>query len=225
MTDRPIPEEIRRRAERRLRFRAKFLKGIFGFMDLIVLLMVLFSWLTWYNTTPGIGPWLNDFFAMFGQQSAGHILDQLLTIPYGFPWPVLVMIFARIPFDIVKALLKVALNYVNFTKVDSVQRRYDRAMRRETNGIMVREGLAPNWLDQLLELLYASTSSADSTARRKLDKFRRWVQMYNQIPEEEPYEKAKVKAKRDQTVRLSDDGELVFDDEPDLVERASNQRR
>jgi hypothetical protein len=93
---------------------------------------------------------------------------------------------------------------------------YDRAMRREMRGQEFREG----FINPLLDMFGDYNEVAGTVSRevqRRADKVRRWIQMYNDVPDsydDEPLEKTKRIPKRDQTVRLSDDGELVFEDEP-----------
>src|SRR5579859_2746159 len=223
MNESSAQQQMRGRAERSLRFRANFLRAGFGLLNFIALIVVLASWSSWYASTPGLSDWWHTFQPMLNTSTINEIGKQLATVPGGVPWPLIVMVVTHIVRITIEGALKLVFNYVNFQRFDRLYRRYESAMQREMAGLMIRERVAPSWVDQARQGF--DTSSAE--LQRHWGKFRRWVEMYKEIPDEPEVEK--VKAKRTptepQTVRLGEDGELVFeyDAEPEKAQTVAGR--
>ncbi len=214
----PLPDErMRARAERSLRFRSAILGAIFKVVGFLIVLSWIFALLTWL-ATPGLIPWLQGLASQLASSTstdaAVHIKMQLLSIPGGFPWPLIWMLVSAFVGSLLRGLLGWVFNYADFERIDAATRMYDRAIRREMRRQQVREGIINPFLEMLSD--YGPTAEmVRDEFQRRFDKVRRWIQMYNEVPDTvEPVMKAKGKPKRDQMVRLSDDGELVFEDEP-----------
>jgi hypothetical protein len=217
----PSEKRIRERAERKLRFRSKLLGAGLGLIDLLILFVTIGAWVSWYAAAPGLAAWWHEFSSSLGTASFSTLADRLATFPGGVPWPLALTIELRVIFLIGRAIARAVFNYVNFQRTDRVHRRYEWAMQREINGLMIRERLMPGWLDSTRDQWDWSSSEI----RRRLDKIRRWIQMYDQVPDTPEVEKAKVKhmPTGQQTVRLGEDGELIYDyeEEPEKAQAAS----
>jgi len=217
-------KRIRDRAVRNLRFRSKLLGAGLSLLDLFILFITILSWLSWYATTPGLSAWWQQFAAMLSTASLSALVAQVANLPGGVPWPLLVMVGLRVLFAIVKGALQLVFNYVNFKRVDRVHRAYERALQREMNGLMVRERLTPGWIDASRDRWDVSASEL----RRRFAKLQRWIQMYDQVPDDAPAVEKK-KSKRvpadQQTVRLGEDGELVYDFEEEPQKIRANTAR
>ncbi len=223
MIDPSTEERLRQRAERTLRLRAHLVDSI---TVLLVLLLIAFwgvVWSTWARMTPGVASWADELVKLVGNATAGTVLDKALSAPGGFPWPLIVMFVSYCIASLVNLVAQAIFNYVNFSKVDAVEKVRDRAMRREVNTIMRREGLAPGWLERTFDWFQGQASSVQEPLARKLDKISRWIQMYEQVPEAPGHENAKIK--REQVVRLTDDGELLVDEQVEAHGIASTGRR
>jgi hypothetical protein len=238
MTNVSSDARIRERAEGRLRIRSAVLGGLIKFGGFLIFVSWILAWLTWL-AAPGMIPWINELYAQLASSiSQGTFGQQLLTIPGGFPWPLVWMFISAIVGNILGALLKWVFNYADFERIDKAHKMYEAAMQREENSVRRSEefpSLAGRVMDTLNDYSWVPETLSDE-ARRRLDKIRRWVQMYSQVPDspdDEPYaapvrEKAKIKAKRDerdQVVRLTDDGELVFEDEQPMAARSASSRK
>lgn len=221
MDDPQIEKRIRDRADRKLRFRSKMLGASLSFLDLIFQLITIVSWILWYVTTPGLSAWWQAFSTNLNTVSFSTLADRLATFPGGMPWPLFVVVGSRVVFLMVRAIFQLVFNYINFKRVDRVHRTYERALQREMTGVMMRERLTPGWLDSTRDQFDWSSSEM----RRRLNKFQRWIQMYDQVPDAPTVEKAKAKrtSTAEQSVRLGEDGELIYDfeDEPEKVHARS----
>jgi len=225
MNESSAQQQMRARAEKSLRFRANFLRAGFGLLNFIALIVVIVSWSSWYASTPDLNAWWHEFQPMLNTATINELGKQLTTFPGGVPWPLIVMVVVHLVRLTIEGALKLVFNYVNFQRFDRMYRRYESAMRREMAGLMIRDQIAPSWRDQARKGF--DTSSVE--IQRRLGKLRRWVEMYKEIPDEPEVEK--VKAKRTPTepnsVRLGEDGELVFeyDDEREKAQTADVARR
>lgn len=219
MPDTSIPSDIREKAERNLRIRSTGVSIFSGCLSGFFWLTVVGAFTSWFFLTPGLRDWFTTFIAYLGTLGQ-PILDQLATIPGGFPAPLILMFVLSIIFSIFTGIATTVSGFINFKKYDES----DKIIDKEAKRLMRNAEEETSTFEKFLDEIQGSISDLDVKAQREFKKFRTWIRMYKDIPDEP--EKSKNKVKRDeesQTVRLTDDGELVYDD--DSVKQASHSQR
>lgn len=220
MPTNPIPDDVLTKAERKLRTRSAGVSIFSGCLSAIFTMITIIAFANWFFSTPQLREWLTNFGNSLGTL-VQPILDRLAEIPGGFPTPLILMFVLSVIFSIVTGIAKASAGYINFKKYDESKKNVEKEARR-----MIRnEESGWNAFQRFLDEIQVHVSGMDDKAQRQFKKFRTWVDMWKEIPDEP--EKAKRKVKRDekpQTVRLSDDGELIYEDEtPKHASRSLNE--
>jgi hypothetical protein len=227
MPTRPIPEDIFEKAEQKLLRRSKGASNFSGCLSFILSLAGVAIFINWVSSNPQVGEWFSGMWAYLGTV-VQPILDRLGQIPGGIPTPLVVVFILSVALSVLTGITKASSSYLDFKKYN----RNKKAIEKEARRMIRSEGTGWDKLQTFLDEIQDAMSGMDDKAQRQFQKFRTWIDMWKEIPDEPA--KAKRKAKRDdtaqsaapqtQTVRLSDDGELIYDEEtPAQASRSLNQ--